>query len=305
MLERIAQLVLGLGLRTTSPVTKRVFKIARSMLVRVGDPAVEYELTTGQRLRLPLSHEFPHYRRRFPNYAQNIVDIAEVLTAKYPATTCIDIGANVGDTALLLQQAGEIPVLCIEGDEPFLAYLRRNVRDFPHIEIASVFVAPPGVTGAVIAGRGTAHLDLEAGAKPLPTATLGQILAAHPRFHDANLMKIDTDGMDVQIILDNVDWLAAVRPVLFFEYDPYLGQLDPADVKTFWFTALEMGYREAAFYENTGDLLAVVGLDQQRVLEDLHYRYARTNGAMYADVCLLSLDDLDLIEALRLKSRAR
>jgi FkbM family methyltransferase len=149
---------------------------------------------------MPFSHELPYYRKRFPLYARNIVDVAGAVSAKDEGATCIDIGANIGDTAIMIQEPRQIPTLCVEGDRRYLEYLRANTGAIPGIEVAPVFVAEPGATGLVLARDGTARLSITSSGMSLPTATLTELVESHPRFRAARLVKIDTDGMDIPIM---------------------------------------------------------------------------------------------------------
>src|SRR5262249_51451072 len=137
---------------------------------------------------------------------------------------------NVGDTAALLCSRQPIPVLCVEGHPRFVPYLRRNVERLPAgIEIEECVIGARA--GAVSAGsfvthHGTAGLTgasgSASGAGAIPVRTLAEVLAAHPRFRDARLLKTDTDGSDFEILTSSLEVLRETQPVLFFEYDPTL-----------------------------------------------------------------------------------
>lgn len=241
----------------------------RAFLLRRGDPLVRYELG-GVELELPLSHELPFYRKDHPLYAANVGAIAA--EAGGPV---VDIGANVGDTAAIVRAVTGVPILCIEGDDRFFPILARNAaRLDPPVELEHAYVrAPAGAT--VERGRGTARLVAGEG-EAVRTKTLGRILEDHPRFAAPALVKIDTDGLDVPIILAELELLARLKPVLLFEYDPHLGA-DPVVFERL----RKIGYRRARVYENTGELARVAELT-----DDIHSAYAGHGGARYADICV-------------------
>jgi hypothetical protein len=183
------------------------------------------------------------------------------------------VGANVGDTAALVRAETDVPILCIEGDERFFALLERNAARIGSVELEHAFVEAPA-RGRIVREAGTARIvegDDALSAKPL-----ARILEEHPRFVRPALVKLDTDGMDVPIIEANLELLARLRPVLFFEYDPHLGA-GPA----IFDRLREAGYARAEWYENTGKLAATVPLP-----EHLHDAYVGHGGARYADVCV-------------------
>jgi FkbM family methyltransferase len=240
---------------------------ARKLLIRLGDPLVRYQIGQAE-LELPLSHELPFYRHDHPLYDSAIGRIAAELGGPV-----VDVGANVGDTAAAVRERSDAPVLCVEGDERFFELLERNAPQLAPVELERAFV---GVgQGVVERGRGTARVVRGAG--ELPSKSLGQVLDAHPRFASPALVKLDTDGYDVPIVLAELDLLARVQPVLFFEYDPHLG------AEPVVFERLRaIGYERMHVYENTGEHVETVELPGA-----IHERYVGHGGARYADVCFL------------------
>ncbi|TMJ93541.1 MAG: FkbM family methyltransferase [Actinobacteria bacterium] len=160
-----------------------------------------------------------------------------------------------------------------QGDDRFFALLARNAAQLEPIELEHAFVETPA-RGRIERGAGTARV-VEGGG-PIRAKPLRRILDEHPRFARPALLKLDTDGFDVPILLANLDLLARTRPVLFFEYDPYLGATP--DV----FERLrEIGYRRLDVYENTGEHVRSLELPG-----DIHGEYVGHRGARYADVCI-------------------
>jgi FkbM family methyltransferase len=248
---------------------------ARAWLAAHGDPLVRHRIGAAE-LELPLSHELPLYRHDHPAY-----DTAIGRIARQAGGPVVDVGANVGDTAAVVRAETDAPILCVEGDDRFFAILRRNAPQLEPVELEHAFVAAPVdpsnnlLLGRVERGAGTARVV--AGDEELPAKPLARILEEHARFREPALVKIDTDGMDVPIVLANLDLLARARPVLFFEYDPHLG----ADAVVFE-RLREIGYEHAHVYENTGELARTIELPGDGLPE-----YAGHGGARYADVCAL------------------
>jgi FkbM family methyltransferase len=241
---------------------------ARKALVRLGDPLVRYDLD-GVEVLLPLSHELPFYRNDHPEYGRAVARLAAELGGPV-----VDIGANVGDTAAAIRVRSNVPVLCVEGEERFFALLQRNARALAPVELERAFVEAPA-RGSVQRGAGTARLG--EGDEELPAKPLARILEEHPRFAEPALIKLDTDGMDVPILLANLELIERLRPVLFFEYDPHLG------AEPIVFEQLrEVGYERMHVYENTGEHAETVSLPG-----DIHGMYEGHGGARYADVCVL------------------
>ena len=223
----LAQWTLDAGLRLEGASGMRrlgfeAVRAARKIQLRLHDPLVTYRI--GQiALELPLSHPLPYYRRRFPQYSSNIGRIGVAVQHKYPDLSLIDIGANVGDTVAIVRQDAHYPILCVEGSTAYLPLLRRNVDHLGDVEVEAAFVGGTSGQSRRACGWTTApRIWRSAATWGELLRSLDEVLQRHPRFDSAKLVKSDTDGMDCQILAGAVDYLARVRPALFFEYDPDL-----------------------------------------------------------------------------------
>jgi FkbM family methyltransferase len=269
---KLAELVVR-GIIATSPATAggrarlKALISLRRLLVRAGDPLLTWRVG-GIDVLLPLSHELPFYRHDHPLYDRAIGPIAAQLGGPV-----VDIGANVGDTAAEIRTHSSVPILCVEGDDRFFSLLERNAPPLEPVELEHAFVETPE-RGRVERGAGTARVV--EGDESIRTKPLARILEEHARFAEPALVKLDTDGFDVPILLANLELLARVRPVVFFEYDPHLG------AKPEVFGRLrDIGYRRMDVYENTGEYVRSVELPG-----DIHGEYSGHGGARYADVCV-------------------
>lgn len=269
----------------------------RRAQLQVHDPLVTYRI--GQiPLKVPLSHQLPYHRSTFPQYSSNIGRIGAAVQQKYPDLAMIDIGANVGDTVAIARQEAHYPILCVEGSATYLRLLHRNVDHLDDVEIEAAFV---GATSGLVAASvqmtdGTGYLAMGGGVdgETVSLRSLDEILVAHPRFDSARLVKSDTDGMDCQIIAGAAEYLGRVRPVLFFEYDPDLTARSGATALKVFDVLEATGYRQALVYENTGDLMLRLDLQEAGLLSDLDAFFSGRNGARYADICAFHAADSDL-----------
>ncbi|WP_242360159.1 FkbM family methyltransferase [Anaeromyxobacter sp. SG17] len=258
-------------------------------------------------IELPLSHELPFYRAAFPEYDANLGRLAAAVGQKYPGDAIVDIGANVGDTAAIIRSNCSAPLLCIEGSEPFSRLLERNAaRLGPNVFTARAFVGNPASSQGTIvsSGKGTARLVPSTSGRSIELTRLSDILARFPALPPVRLVKIDTDGFDWPILEDSLDVWERAHPVLFVEFDPalYPASWDPLP-------ALErlarLGYGSAMVYDNTGEYVISVSLEDRAALEDVHQYYSGRNSARYADLCLFHSADRDLWQGLRRAEIAR
>ncbi|HZZ73504.1 MAG TPA: FkbM family methyltransferase [Pirellulales bacterium] len=292
-------------------------------------PTRNYRLGSAT-LLLPHDHALPFYRSHWQWYDRPLEIIAAALRQRDSGFCAIDIGANVGDTAALLNLGGRTPVLCIEGDPAYQSFLEHNAQLLgPHIELEKCFVGDR--EGSVAANRldrlsGTTTIaPREAGrADPLPvealpaeaspTAGLDRrssngtiairrletILTAHPRFAQPQLIKLDTDGYDFPILLAHREFLAARRPALFFEYMVETAAADAEALRCM--QALQQsGYEQFLVFDNFGNFLITVRDPAQ--FADLNQfllsHCAFDRAIYYFDVCALTPDQAEIGDAIR------
>ena len=136
----------------------------------------------------------------------------------------VDVGANIGDSALQVLAKVDARVLCVEGDTYWLDYLHRNVDGDPRIRVVPALVLPEASDQlAAVRRNGTTHFveggDGQDSAAGLAPRELRERAAGLGR---VRLVKSDTDGYDVRIVPAMAAAWQDEHPVLFFEYDPAL-----------------------------------------------------------------------------------
>jgi len=244
---------------------------------------------------LPLSHDLPRFCEAFPLYNLNLGHLtAKLASCLGRKIVAVDIGANVGDTAILMVRNGARRVICIEGSPRYSRLLIANTRHLPEVTSLECLVAfadaPSRLTISEENGSGFA---ITANSEPaVRTSTLDQLLGASGvNAEDLDLLKIDTDGYDGAIIRHHVALLRTVQPVIFFEYmfSP-LGRRGlavnlPDD--QVWAALAHAGYDKYIVYRNTGEAVAVASVhDAGSVLNGL---FATNQLGSYADVAVFPM----------------
>jgi len=307
----IATLVLRLMLRVTgrsiaARLAARLLLIARRAVVLTGDPAVTYTIG-GRSLLLPASHDLPIYQRDHPEYSENLGWIAGLMLATEPDLRIIDVGANVGDGVAIIRQYGDAPVLCVDGDDAFFRYLEANAFHLEGTTLAKAFVGEHRsiVVGHVSVDSGTARVRYGAGGGSISIVTLPDVLADHPEFAQARLLKIDTDGMDTAVLFGATPYLRQAKPVVFFEYDPDLTAEAGDDPRRALGLLGDLGYRHMLVFENTGRYMCSLDLSDSGLLDDLHLYFSGHRGARYADLCAFPDRDEELWRLARDEARKK
>ncbi|GAA1503887.1 FkbM family methyltransferase [Nocardioides humi] len=255
----------------------------------------------GVELVLPWSHRLPDYAAWGPLYGQNLVELARLLAASEPLTV-LDVGANVGDSAVQILNAADGQVLCIEADRAYLEFLHRNVDRDARIHVVEALLTVDGGDSGTTAVRtgGTTRFVEGASGDAMPTVSPASLRADHPAFDRLRLVKSDTDGYDVQLVPAVAEAWADSRPVLFFEYDPYLTRLADLDPEAVWPSLSGLGYEYVAVWDNGGLAVGRTTVDriaeQGRVLDEVPGGRARSRG--YWDVAVVHRDDVEGLRAI-------
>jgi FkbM family methyltransferase len=225
----------------------------------------------GVPLYMPWSHVLPDYARARATYGQNLIELAAALAAREPGDSAplrvLDVGANIGDSALQILNRVDARVLCVEADPYWIRFLHLNVDPEERITVEEVLLVPDdGEGGSVRAIRqlGTTSFAPAADAD----GTSGRLSARalkerHPDFAGLRLIKSDTDGYDAMLVPALAREWDDSGPVLFFEFEPRLArQVGNDDPGALWADLAALGYERLAIWDNTGDPLGQLRIDQ-------------------------------------------
>lgn len=211
----------------TNPVRKRVRHTFRQE---------QHHLIGGAEVVLPPSHDLPFYQRRDPTYDTYSRDLLSVLASGSESLLLVDVGANVGDTAVsALTSADNISVIAVEGNPSFASYLRRNVEPFStRCKVVEGFVGPvgdrvayatDGSTGGFPQGTTTTGTEIDSWISPAE-------LLDGASSHDRIVWKSDTDGFDIHIAAEHWDTISSRCDSIWLEWDPAGTMGDRADIPT-------------------------------------------------------------------------
>ncbi|BBZ39207.1 hypothetical protein MCNS_22700 [Mycobacterium conspicuum] len=249
----------------------------------------------GVHLAMPWSHRLPGNARLWPTYGQNLVALAAGLGEVDRPLGVIDVGANIGDSAAQILTKVDARVLCVEADPEYLPYLERNVGSDHRCVIAFgllvVDVAEASGLGAVRSG-GTTHFAKDGAGGAAVALAVAELPSRYPDLPRIRLIKSDTDGYDTTLIPPLARAYAQSRPVLFFEYDPYLtrnaGKPDPAAV---WTELRDAGYSDVGIWNNFGKPIEFLPIDEVPARAVVLDKPFRERGYHYWDVAVVHADD--------------
>lgn len=268
-----------------------VVRRAREIIVRRWDPVIRMPVGA-HLLQLPLSSQLPLYLRESDTYDRVLPRIAAALRATVPEVRMIDVGAFVGDSAVLVADlVPDARFLCIEGNRRVFPLLESNLKRLGIHATCERSYCGEGDGGLAIAlesegdrgrlytprsfRRSTPGVSHEARLVSLDT-----VIATYGEFRDASLLKTDTEGYELQVLRGAREYLIRARPVLFLEYHPQLLREAHDDPRGLAPLLAAAGYRRATAYTNLGrrfaalDLLepgAVAALEDHIDAREIHY----------------------------------
>lgn len=273
---------------------KEIFKNKLVKLVsQFYDPLLDYRVGN-QTIKLPLSHRLPETQAIYPDYNFNIARLTKYIANKYPNLSVIDIGANIGDTVAYIKNYVDPPILCIDGDEKYLNILRQNVAKYKNVSICHTLVGAETkeMNYELKKERGTAYLQESKEKNKI--STIEDILKKFPDFKDSKLLKIDTDGFDSIILRTCNQFLSKVKPVLFFEFDPFLISQNNDNPHTLLPYLKGCGYKHLVFFMNNGDYLLSCDIDNESITNQLIHYFSGRNVELFVDICAFAEEDEDI-----------
>lgn len=253
----------------------------------------DYTLQIGSvELWVPGGHRLHEYLKSYRLYDQPLKDIAKLVGEQYPDAWFVDIGANIGDSAVAMRAGAKNRLLCIEGCEEYYTFLKLNTQNMEEIRLEQCFVAGLGNGGDshLCIQNGTASVRTgPSGGTPLKFCSLLDIFNRQGVDKIA-LIKIDTDGMDCSIIQSSLAVLRRLRPICFFEYDPSLTEGGNKITLETIVALSGIGYTRFIVYDNFGNFMSLVDdhveirFKELNQFLSLNRRYSRQNIA-YLDIC--------------------
>jgi FkbM family methyltransferase len=253
----------------------------------------------GVELRMPWSHRLPDYAAATPAYGQNIVRLAELLAVPDAPLRMLDVGANIGDTALQVLERVDARVLCVEGDPYWLRWLVANTGTHPHVTVVPGLLQVGPDTPATTPRRRSGTTRFVSGDADGSAGTLSveELQRRHPELERVRLVKSDTDGYDVVLVPGLAAGRADRRPVLFFEYDLGLSLAAGNDPGRVWPELADLGYDAVSVWDNLGE--PVAALDVATLAAEPDIAVLTGDSAPYWDVAVAHGEDVEGTAAVR------
>jgi len=215
----------------------------------------------GRRFRLPADHHLPFIVRSNPLCFMPLVHCAASLVDS--GLTVVDVGANNGDTAALLESylPGRCKFVCVEPNAEWLPYLRANTsglsaeiihRFIGEGQLLEISSRDPGTAGSRVTEHGEQSISLD------------EICDGRK----VDLIKIDTDGFEFPILRSGRAVLSRC-PALFFEWLPALWKEQGEDPAAIFDWLAGFGYKDFCFFSDGGFFYCRTTYNQPETIRSL------------------------------------
>ncbi|MDR1741115.1 MAG: FkbM family methyltransferase, partial [Synergistaceae bacterium] len=224
--------------------------------------------------KLNRDHALPRIRARYPLYDRFLPFLAGRLPGR---GAIIDVGANVGDTLLLMLNertpADETLFVCAEPDPDYFALMKENaaqpMAEGYQIILENAFISRSKDDRITVKHAGTATsvkvstIEREREREFYTLClTLPELMEKHAiASRLLTLVKVDTDGWDWDCVMSLGDALRTASPLIYWEHwcetpeqhEGYSEMLDYLE---------EMGFGAFAVFDNVGHLIFTLDADR-------------------------------------------
>ena len=249
-----------------------------------------------------VSQELRQSYATYPETNRVITRLVSALNAEGNPCAVIDIGANCGDSAALAKCGGATSILCIEGDPKLCEALRANIAQLGDVTVLPTFLGESQGKIAVRVEKAgwndtLVTTTVTTSTKTINIDTLDHLVNDWHALDRLRLIKCDTEGFDVRILIGGRSTLADRQPVLLFEYNrEAMAQSGESGFRVFSFLR-ELNYRTILFYDAFGRFVCEGSLENVEFLRDLHdYADGKFGKVYYYDVVTFSKTDDSLAQ---------
>jgi FkbM family methyltransferase len=193
--------------------------------------------------------------RLFPNFNDPLIDlVGELSVNRGRSINIIDVGAAIGDTALLLLanlNDSVNQIHCIDGDSEFFMLLNSNLKGFNKITTHKHLLSSEEkilIPELVRIHKGTASAQ---GESKVSTITLDSLVYSK-NIQNIDLLKIDVDGYDGEVLKGSKASLKQFKCPVIFELHPILLHETGNDINDIFETLVEIGYNRCYWFTKFG-----------------------------------------------------
>jgi len=281
---------------------QNMYKRVKRMILTKVNPSAGVMPFYGRMLRMDKRNTLYMTYKQFPLYNSEIGRLVKVINRKYNDLTVIDVGANIGDTLYIIKDADiSANVICFEGDDYSYSYLEKNASEFTNVflsknylgeknEVLNIHFDQEKFNNTILLGKGNGNKQIKI--NKLDDVITNSFLQFKPTI---KLLKVDTEGFDINILLGGLEMIRETKPIIHFEYNRLCMDKNNIDGLSIFETLKRHGYDRVLFFENVGRLFLDTKLENMELIHNLHEAVDGVNSFInYWDLCLFHKDDDDI-----------
>lgn len=239
------------------------------------------------KIEIPPKHTLPDNQKKHKLYDRFLPILAKYLTSQ---KIIVDVGSNIGDTAIAVLQQCENPIICIEPSDFFFPYLEKNLKKLTNkylrrMKIFNKFAGTGKIYGKLDHSLcGTATLRISTDTKGNTHIPLDNLIEDTS---NVILIKVDTDGFDFDVIKSAEKILSDSEPILYWENQiteefQYKGFIE------LYTLLIKKGYKYIYIFDNYGNLITEESnFDTLKNINTYVYsmeKYGCTRSFFYTDI---------------------
>lgn len=247
----------------------------------------------GFHLAVPKDHLIRSILQRQPRREEGLRISARYVFHKHPSATYVDVGANIGDTAAIVRLESACKMVLIEPSDIFFPYLVRNLPALGNATAFHGFLVPASAklqNFSLEHNESTARPQLNdesvSAARNTPNFTLGDVY----RSAIGDLIKLDTDGYDMELIREYAHDFSQHKTNLYFELE--VRSWDDVEA---WNETLSLlfriGYSSFLFWDDPGHYMGQATEPSQAV-DLLRWQYSYRNPHHFGEIRIYNFDVL-------------
>jgi len=239
-------------------------KASKPLLRRFGSSHTVVATVYNHKHIMPSEHHIVPIVRKYPHYNRPLGLTALALARSVSdgiSLTAIDIGANIGETAALIElwHPNVFSYLCIEPEPDLAEMCKANHDRNTRVHVLQAFMGEDEGAAVQLQDDGRANPSTVRTSDLTATDTQRLVrldTAALPfaqEYGRLDLIKVDTEGYDFSVLRSGSRLLRDYQPALFFEWFPSAIKQVGEDMFSGFEFLQQSGYRYFVFFTNFGD----------------------------------------------------
>jgi FkbM family methyltransferase len=231
------------------PIVSIIYKKFKAKKVESSYKIGNYEM------EIPANYDLPKFQKAWKLYDHFLPVLVKHINSD---KIIIDVGANIGDTAIALLQKCQNPMICIEPSDSFYDLLEKNLKgllgkDFSRVTLVKSLIGTGNITGVLEHTKGgTAKIKVGESSNSVKPVALDSLVSDPSQ---VQLIKVDTDGYDFDVLKSADKIMSQAEPVLYWE-NALFEDFQVTGYSELYTLLQQKGYKHIWIFDNFGNLIS-------------------------------------------------